>query len=85
MKYLVMRKEIIKGPHIGASLQSSCFPIEVEVLGGISDESIVRMALDKINPGYIGMYDYVVVPMDRATVVSFRKPQPQYEVHVDTY
>lgn len=88
MKFLVMRKDAIKRGGT-AALSSSCFPIEVEVsptTTGFTDEDIVRMACIQLNDGYSpGEYDYVVVPMRDASIVSFRKPQPKFEVTVRSY
>lgn len=89
MKYLVMRKDAIKRGGT-ASMSSSCFPIEVEIdyhrpCEQFAEE-IVRKACNQLNQGYHpGEYDYVVVPMVEAVVVSFRKPRPQLEVTVSNY
>lgn len=90
MKYLVLRSNAIqrKGSNLGM-LGSSCFPIEVETRrDGIAytAEDIVRMAFDQINEGYVGLHEYIVVPMYVAQVVNFRcKPRPEYEVVTSPY
>lgn len=87
MKYLVMRKDAIKRGGT-ASMSSSCFPIEVEMGNNRSFtmEAVVRQACEQLNQGYHpGEYDYVVVPMVEAVVVSFRKPRPQLEVTISNY
>lgn len=87
MKYLVLRSNAIKRRHPTNTLSSSCFPIEVEMdnYGSHSVEDILNKAFDLINEGYRGKYEYIVVPMIDAKVVSFRKPQPEYEVRISNY
>lgn len=87
MKYLVMRKDAIKRGGT-AQLQSSCFPIEVEMdnFGNHTAEEVVRKACNQLNDGYSpGRYSYVVVPMTDALIVNFRKPQPVLEVSISNY
>lgn len=88
MKYLVMRKDAIKRGGT-AGMSSSHFPIEVEMgnYRSFTMEAVVRQAcaLSLIQGYYPGEYDYVVVPMVEAVVVSFRKPRPQLEVTISNY
>lgn len=89
-KFLVVRADGIKRGGT-AQLDSSCFPIEVEIeayLGeAITPEDIVRRACDQLSDGYVPKagVSYVVVPMDTAKRVHFRRPQPQYDVFVENY
>lgn len=89
MRYLVCRKDAIKRNGGTSTINSSCFPIEVEMHPdnySYNSETIVRKAFDSINEGYVGMYDYVVVPLDDAKVVSFRrKPEPKYVARITNY
>lgn len=89
MKFLVIRNDAIHRKGRKSQMNSSMFPIEVEVNSlramEYSSEQIVRMALDTINPGYVGMYEYVVVPMFNASVVQFRPVKPQLDVQVKAY
>lgn len=78
-KYLVCRKDAIKGGG-RTTIASSCFPILVESFHSDA-EGIVRMAMNSISKGYVGMHEYVVIPMENACVVSF-KPKTQYDVEV---
>lgn len=88
MKFLVLRSDAIRrGQLVARMINSSCFPIEVQTPhDGVAytSEDIVRMAFDQINKGYVGMHEYIVVPMYEASVVRFR-PKAQYEVSVSPY
>lgn len=91
MKYLVLRKDAIKRGGI-ASMHSSCFPIEVEVNDSnwageaYTSVEIVEKACNQLSENYRpGAYDYIVVPMKEALVVSFRRPQPKLDVAVSRY
>lgn len=88
--FLVLRKDIIRP---NQQISSSCFPIEViltneEVSEWSSSEEyaefIVRKALDTFRHGYVGMYEYVVVSLFDAKIVSF-KPKKSYNVEVRSY
>lgn len=90
-RWLVCRKDAIKNGGT-STIQSSCFPILVETnpnFDGITEcsypEYIVRKAMNQISDGYVGKYTYVVIPMIDAKVVAFRKPQPEYEVHITNF
>lgn len=85
-RYLVCRKDAIRGSS-REMISNSCFPILVEYdscPGDDSAESIVRKAFDTINQGYIGMHEYIVIPMHDALLVSFR-PKANYEVSVRNF
>lgn len=86
MKYLVCRKNLLRP---GNSISSSDFwPMVVDMpMSGEAhtSENILRTALDSINEGYTPSYEYVIVPMHEAQIVSIRPPKPQYEVHVRRY
>lgn len=85
MKYLVYRPEAVRRLNNREQLKSSCFPIEVEFNHYNAPEDVVRKALDSINEGYVGLYSYVVVPLVDAKIVTFRKPEPKYEVSTRPY
>lgn len=74
-KYLVCRKDAVH-PH--PSLSSSFFPVIVEMGPGDHwGEDIARKACESVFPGYIGMHEYIVVPLDEARVVEFSKRLPK--------
>lgn len=85
MKYLVFRPDAIRRRDNSRQLNNSCFPIEVEYASHATPEEIVRRALDSINEGYVGLYTYAVVPLHDAELVTFRKPEPKYEVVTRPY
>lgn len=89
MKYLVCRLDAVR-PN-GHMRTSHFFPMVVDVEDSSlyktnNDEFIVRKALDTISQGYVGKYEYIVVPLDQARVVSFKPiPQPSYMVETRDY
>lgn len=94
MKYLVCRFDAVHKEYPGQMIQSSRFPIEVEFnrhtaeelrAGYSTPEAIARRAFNSINPGYVGPYQYLVVPLYPAVVVSFKRPTPKLEVSVQDY
>lgn len=85
MRYLVCRLDALR-PN-GYMRTSEFFPMIVEYNphpGEACAETVVRKALDSINRGYVGMYQYIVTPLDRALVVDF-KPRQSYNVEVHKY
>lgn len=83
MKFLVCRSQAIRPNN---QVGTSCFPILVEAPPTALMEEVVRKAFDTISPGYIGMHEYIVVPMNDAQIVSFsRRPQPEYWVKVENF
>lgn len=81
MQYLVCRMDALR-PN-GQMKTSEYFPMLVESYHG-SEEDIVRKALDTINKGYVGMHEYIVVPLIDAKVVSF-KPRQSYDVDTRSF
>lgn len=63
---------------------SEYFPMVVENDddASLSYEEIVLKALHAIDPGYVGMHEYFVIPMHLAKVVAFHPPKPKYEVSI---
>lgn len=83
MKYLVCRTQALRTNGRSEQMGSSMFPIVVESFSYDAEE-IVKKACSTISDGYVGMHEYVVVPMEQATVVNFR-PKPAYDVSVRGY
>lgn len=81
--YLVVRKNCLYMRDGDYKIRNSTFwPMVITSHHALSVEEVLRKALDSISEGYTPEYEYVVVPMRDASVVSLRKPQPQYEIHV---
>lgn len=92
MFYLVCRTDAIRSLHRGHQIDSSCFPIKVELTyeeeqGNDEEEFyeyVVKKAFDMINKGYVGMHEYLVVPLGNAKLVRF-KPRQSYDVTIREY
>lgn len=87
MRYLVCRLEAVRsGTRRDRIKSSEYWPIVVEVNDLMMNmEQIVKKALNSISVGYIGMHQYLVVPLDeRASVVSFT-PRPTYDTVIHPY
>lgn len=92
MRYLVVRTDAIRSQRRAHQIDSSCFPIEVDLDISEADhgsesevyEWIVRKAFDQINKDYVGMHTYLVIPLGGAKLVRF-KPRQSYDVSVRHY
>jgi hypothetical protein len=81
MDFLVCRKDALRpNPRMRTS---DFFPmvISYEWHPGTTYEDIVRDALDSIKQGYVGMHEYIVVPLENAHIVSF-KPRHDYYTEI---
>lgn len=77
-RYLVCRKDAVHSRNHGAQLGSSYFPVIVNMGPGAHyGEDIVTKACDSLFPGYVGMHEYIVVPLDEARIVEFKKVPPK--------
>lgn len=89
-KYLVVRQSCLYNKNDGLRQRmqhTEYWPMIVEMPLGTyhTPEEVVRVALDSINEGYRPNYEYVVVLMNSAKIVSFRKPEPEYITNVRNF
>lgn len=83
MKYLVCRMDGIR-PY--SRIRSSELPIIVDSEDCANREDIVKKALDCISRGYIGMHEYLCVPLEYASIVSFKPiPQPKFSATIRNF
>ena len=84
MRYLVCRLDGIKTERHRKPINSEYWPMVVDIPSfdaeNMSMDAIVRRALDLIKPGYVGMHDYLLVPLNQDAVVVSYKHKPAYEV-----
>lgn len=82
-KFLVCRQDALRPA--GYIRSSNHFPMIVEMsYEDANPEQILRKALDSISEDYNPNYKYVVVPMQEAVVVQFKRRR-QYDVVVENY
>lgn len=82
MEYLVLRSESVR-PH-GGIKSSDHFPMIIDVKGLVNPEIVVKRAFDTIKTGYVGMHEYLVIPMDAAIIVGF-SPRTDYNVNIRSF